>query len=176
MKKSEKIQVAKEIARVEVSLTAIGARYKELREGVGVDLAKEIINLAKDYKRAEFAKVDSLKNDAVEFISGERVLVAVFKDLQKDKAYKALAYKAICKAGTVGELVSAWYPDTINGEPARKVWNADKTQQTWELKAITRSNAAGILVSCIRNLAKAAKHQKSGTTNHKEGEVVVSAK
>lgn len=176
MKKSEKIQVAKEIAMAEVSLTAIGARYKELRDGTNAELAREIINLAKDYKRAELAKVDTLKNDVVESINGERVLKAVFKDLQKDKAYKALAYKAICKAGTVGELVSSWYPDTINGEPARKVWNADKTQQTWELKAITRSNAAGILVSCIRNLARAAKHQKSGTTNHKEGEVVVSAK
>lgn len=176
MKKTEKLAIAKRIAMEEVSLTAIGARYKELREGVGVDLAKELINLAKDYKRAEFAKVDNLKNEVVESISGERVLKAVFKDLQKDSAYKALAYKAICKAGTVSELVSAWYPDTINGEPARKVWNEDKTQQTWELKAITRSNAAGILVSCIRNLAKAAKHQKSGTTNHKEGEVVVSAK
>ena len=176
MKKTEKIAIAKRIAMEEVSLTAIGARYKELRDGVGVDLAKELINLAKDYKRAEFAKVDNLKNEVVESISGERVLKAVFKDLQKDSAYKALAYKAICKAGTVSELVSAWYPDTINGEPARKVWNEDKTQQTWELKAITRSNAAGILVSCIRNLAKAAKHQKSGTTNHKEGEVVVSAK
>lgn len=172
MKKTEKMQVAKTIAAQCVSLSEISKKYGELRQNVSTDLAKEIICLAKDYKRAEFERVDVKKSALIESISGERILRAVFKDIQKDKEWKDLASRAYCKAGSVTELVSNWYPDTINGEPARKVWNEDKTVRTWELKPITRRNAASILIACIRNVAKGAKRQTTGTTNHKAGEVI----
>lgn len=172
MKKIEKMQVAKTIAAQCVSLSEISKKYGELRQTISADLAKEIINLAKDFKRAEFSKVDEKKAVLIESINGERILRAVFKDIQKDKEWKDLANRAYCKAGSVSELVANWYPDTIDGEPARKVWNEDKTVRTWELKPITRGNAASILIACIRNVAKGAKRQTMGTTAHKAGEVI----
>lgn len=175
MKKIEKMQVAKVIAAQCTSLSEISKRYSELRETISADVAKEIINFAKDYKRADFAKVDEKKAVLIESITGERVLRAVFKEIQKDRAYKDLANRAYCKAGSVSELVSRWYPDTIDGEPARRVWNEDKTARTWELKPITRANAASILIACIRNVAKGAKRQTTGTTAHKAGEVIETA-
>lgn len=172
MKKFEKIQVAKAISAQCASLSEISKKYGELRENLSADSAKELINLAKEFKRAELAKVDEKKAVLIESINGERVLKAVFKEIQKDKEWKELANRAYCKAGSVGELVANWYPDTIDGEPARKVWNEDKTVRSWDIKPITRGNAASILIACIRNVAKGAKRQTTGTTNHKAGEII----
>lgn len=173
MKKTDIYNSAKEIAARANTISEIAKVYTSLREnGLSSETAKAIINEAKDIKRAEYAKLDEKKAGLVESINGELVLKAVFKEIQKDSRYRLLANKAFCKAGSVSELVSAWYPDTIDGEPARRVWNEEKTVRTWELKPVTRGNAATILIVCIRNVAKAAKHQKSGTTKHTLGEII----
>ena len=173
MKKSDIRSSAKDIAARSNTISEISKVYTDLREnGLSPETAKAIINEAKDIKRAEYAKLDEKKAGLVESITGELVLKAVFREIQKDSRYRLLANRAFCKAGSVSELVSAWYPDTIDGEPARRVWNEKKTVRTWELKLVTRGNAASILIACIKNVAKAAKHQKSGTTKHTLGEVI----
>jgi hypothetical protein len=171
--KKELIQIARTIADQNQSLTAIAKAYAGLLEkNYSQADARAIVDRAKEFKKADFARIDEKKAALVESINGELVLKAVFKEIQKDRRYKSLADKAYCKAGSVSELVSAWYPDTIDGEPARRVWNEGKTVRTWELKPVTKGNAASILITCIRNVAKAAKHQKSGTTKHEAGEVI----
>lgn len=173
MKAIEMRAMAKFVAKESNSMKEISNHYSALKEQYGQEEAKEIVNRAKEMKRKEFEVVDVHKKSLVESIDGERVLRAVFNDLKKDKDWKWLAGKAECKAGGVMELVAKWYPDTIEGMPARKVWvDEAKTVRIWSEKPITKSNAAQILITCIRAIAKAAKHQKSGTVEHVEGEQV----
>lgn len=173
MKAIEMKAIATPIAKESNSMKEVSNHYSVLKEKYGQEDAKAIVNLAKEIKRKEFEVVDVHKKSLVESIDGERVLRAVFADLKKDKDWKWLAGKAECKAGGVMELVAKWYPDTIEGMPARKVWvDESKTVRIWTEKPITKSNAAQILITCIRAIAKAAKHQKSGTVEHVEGEQV----
>lgn len=165
------VAIAKTIANKCASINAINAEYSALKNEYDLNDLRTIIDLAKDLKRKQYEEADSHRDALIGSINGERVLRAVFADLQKDKEWKWLANKAICKAGSVSELIRKWYPDTINGEPARKLWVDDAhTMRIWTVKEITRSNAASILVACIKNITKAYKHQKQGTTVHTEGE------
>lgn len=147
----------------------INAKYNDLKANYGQEVAKSVIDSAKQMRRNDLAKVDAQRDVVVDSINGSRVLRAVFADLCKDREYKKLCWEATCKCKDVDELVAKWYPHTINGQPARKVSTEDGGK-VWMVKDVTRTNAASILVACIRNVAKARKHQKSGTEMHEEGE------
>lgn len=169
MKKSEMKALAGVIAADAKSIKSINNEYAAVKLQHGTEVAKEVIDLAKEMYRKAMESINGQRDEVVASINGERVLRAVFADLCKDKEYKKLCWEATCRCANVSELVANWYPHTINGVPARKVATEDGGK-VWMVKEITRSNAASVLVACIKNVAKARKHQKSGTEVHEEGE------
>lgn len=169
MTKKEILVLANKVCEGAKSMKDINAKYNEVKAEFGQDIAKEVIDAAKALRRRDLGEIDGERDAVIDGITGERVLVAVFKELSKDKNYGKLCFKAQARCKDVSELVANWYPHTISGVPARKV-TTEEGGKVWMVKEVTRSNAAGILVSCVKNIAKAAKKQKSGTVNHIEGE------
>lgn len=169
MKKNEILALANKVCEGATSMKDINAKYNEVKANYGQEVAKAVIDAAKAMRKSDLEKVDTQRDAVVGSINGSRVLKAVFADLCKDKEYKKLCWVATCKCTNVDELVANWYPHTINGQPARKVSTEDGGK-VWMIKKVTRSNAASVLVACIKNVAKACKHQKSGTEKHEEGE------
>lgn len=171
MNKKEILALANKVCEGAASMREINAKYNDLKAEYGQELARAIIDGAKTLRRKDLEKVDNQRDTVVNSIDGQRVLKAVFADLCKDRAYKKLCWIATCKCTDVGELVAKWYPHTIDGQPAKKVKVDEAGTKVWTVKDVTRTNAASILVACIKNVAKACKKQKSGTVNHEEGEV-----
>lgn len=172
MERKEILALANKVCEGAKSMKDINAKYNDLKAAYGIEEAKAIVDNAKRLRRKDLEKIDAQRDKVVESINGARVLKAVFADLCKDKTYKKLCWIATCKCTDVGELVAKWYPHTIDGQPARKVATDEEGVKVWTVKEVSRSNAASILVACVKNIAKDRKNQKSGTTEHTDGEIV----
>ena len=171
MEKKEILALANKVCEGAKSMNDINAKYNDLKATYGIEVAKEVVDKAKALRKKDLAKIDAQRDAVVGSIDGERVLKAVFADLCKDRAYKRLCWEATKKCTDVKDLVANWYPHTIGREPARKVATEVEGQKKWTAREVTKTNAAGILIACIKNVAKSRKGQKSGTHSHEEGEI-----
>lgn len=160
------------------SANEIKAQYEVLKEKHGAEIARLIVDKARELRKKDVAKIDARKNNLVEVIDAKGLEWA-FAGLLKEKDWKALAGRALCKCGTAVELVTRWYPHTIRvtdadgntvGVPAKKVLSEDGNTKYWTVKG--KSNPQSTLKACLRQIAKSAKTAKGGTTVHTEGELV----
>lgn len=160
------------------SANEIKAQYEVLSAQYGKETARLIVDKARELRKKDQAKLDSRKNNLLEVID-RKGLEWAFNGLLKEKDWKALAGRALCKCTDVVELVTRWYPHTIlvvdeNGKtfgvPAKKAVNEETNTKYWTVKE--KSNPQTTLKACLRQIAKSAKSAKGGTTVHTEGEVV----
>lgn len=171
------------------SANEIKAQYEVLSAQYGKETARLIVDKARELRKKDQAKLDERRNNLLEVIDAKGLEWAM-AGLLKEKDWKALAGRAMCKCSTAVELVTRWYPHTIlvsdengntYGVPAKKVavldsegnevLNADgTTAKQWTIKG--KSNPQSTLKACLRQIAKSAKSAKGGTTVHTEGEVV----
>ena len=163
------------------SANEIKEQYKVLAEQYGKETARLIVDKARELRKKDIAKLDERKVNLVEIID-RKGLEWAFAGLLKEKDYKALAGRALCKCPDVVELVARWYPHTIEGAPAYRkavvdgegnpVLDAEgNVQKVWAIKP--KNNPQAVLKACLRQIAKSAKGAKGGTITHEEGEAVV---
>lgn len=160
------------------SANEIKAQYEVLSAQYGKELARLIVDKARELRKKDQAKLDARKNNLLEVIDAKGLEWAL-AGLLKEKDWKALAGRAMCKCSTAVELVTRWYPHTIlvsdengntYGVPAKKVVSEDGNTKYWTVK--DKSNPQSTLKACLRQIAKSAKSAKGGTKVHTEGELV----
>lgn len=160
------------------SANEIKAQYEVLSAKYGKELARLIVDKARELRKKDQAKLEERKVNLVEIID-RKGLEWAFAGLLKEKDWKALAGRALCKCTDAVELVTRWYPHTIRvtdaegntyGVPAKKVLNEETNTKYWTVKE--KSNPQTTLKACLRQIAKSAKSAKGGTIVHTEGELV----
>lgn len=160
------------------SANEIKAQYEVLSAKYGKELARLIVDKARELRKKDQAKLDERKNNLLEVID-RKGLEWALNGLLKEKDWKALAGRALCKCTDAVELVTRWYPHTIRvtdadgntyGVPAKKAVSEDGNTKYWTVKE--KSNPQTTLKACLRQIAKSAKSAKGGTTVHTEGEVI----
>lgn len=150
------------------SASEIKAQYAVLAEQYDKATARLIVDKARELRKKDCAKLDERRDNLKEVID-RKALQWAFDGLLKEKDWKALAGRALCKCSDVVELVARWYPHTIQGVPAQKK-TADDGSKFWTVKS--KCNPQSVLKACLKQIAKSAKGAKGGTTIHAEGEIV----
>lgn len=166
MKANEIKAAAVELMNNTSSAKEIRNQYKVLAEKYGKEAARAIVDNARELRAKDQDKLTD-RRDVCLLTIDKKALEWNFDGLKKDKDFKALAGRAACKCPDVLELVAKWYPDTINGWPACKVTGKDGSR-TWQVKE--KYNPQAVLKACLKQIAKAAKGAKAGTTTHTIGE------
>ena len=162
------------------SANEIKASYSALAEKYGKADARLIVDKARELRKKDLERIDDRKDNILVTID-RKGLEWAFAGLLKEKDYKALAGRALCKCSDVVELVARWYPHTIQGQPAYKKTvvdgdgnpvldeNGNEVKQ-WTIKS--KNNPQAVLKACLKQIAKCAKGAKFGTTVHADGETV----
>ena len=146
----------------------IKAQYAVLSEQYDKATARLIVDKARELRKKDIERLTERRDNLVEVID-RKALEWAFNGLLKEKDWKALAGRALCKCSDVVELVARWYPHTIAGVPACKK-TAEDGSKYWTVKS--KYNPQSVLKACLKQIAKSAKGAKGGSTLHAEGEIV----